>query len=354
MGLTESRIISGKLTVACFEADSQGRHGIHNLLDDDEFISNLRTLWKQIPLSQKRRIQSVGTTSKKAPAKLEQSVSESLIKSTPQWKKDPQSFFSEGGTVQLGLQYPVAESYNFVLQLEERGEKNTWRIRFLKIVFSRLLAKVCSGYRRTKDIKRAITIIQASGIVGHNAKLIEEHILSWSDIGRRLESLCEDLFYGYKGDPTGDGDVDRRARGRDEKHLCMLFCLPHFVNQDYLKKLPFSGPNRTQKLKILEEIGAVTGGQDSSLGQLACDIFKFLWDPVQQSLVREDFIQQIPPGQSTYDTPSRGNGTQRSLMQTWDYSTRLKDLPTYTSENNQQGNHWMARTVLRLPRAGTL
>lgn len=61
--------------------------------------------------------------------------------------------------------------------------------------------------------------------------------------------------------------------------------------------------SRRDRLKV------VTGGQDSSLGELACDIFKFLWDPVQQSPARGDFIQHLLLGQWTYDPPNRGNGT---------------------------------------------
>ena len=146
------------------------------------------------------------------------------MKSIPQWKHNIHSFFTEEDALDLNLDHPIAESYRLLLQLETRGEKDTWRTRFLKVVFHRLLRKISgSHYVRSADVTRASTIIENSGIVNDRSEQIGTRFIAWGKTGQRLELLCEDLLDAK----------DRCNDGRNkEKHLGFLFCLPEHVTDN--------------------------------------------------------------------------------------------------------------------------
>ena len=150
-------------------------------------------------------------------------VSENLMKSIPQWKHNIHSFFTEDA-LDLNLDHPIAESYRLLLQLETRGEKDTWRTRFLKVVFHRLLKKTSGGhYVRSADVTRASTIIEKSGIVSDHSEHIGTRFIAWGKTGQRLDLLCEDLLDAK----------DRCDDGRNkEEHLGFLFCLPEYVTDN--------------------------------------------------------------------------------------------------------------------------
>lgn len=150
-------------------------------------------------------------------------VPESLMKFIPQWKNNIQSFFTEEDALDLNLDHPVAESYRLLLQLENRGQRDTWRTRFLKVVFHRLLKRISSGqYTQSADATKATTIIRNSGI-GDNSEQIGERLIAWGKTGQRLELLCKDLLDAR----------DRCDDGRkEEEHLGFLFRLPKCVTDN--------------------------------------------------------------------------------------------------------------------------
>ncbi|RAL06580.1 uncharacterized protein BO97DRAFT_23982 [Aspergillus homomorphus CBS 101889] len=146
MGLAESRMIVVKLESACIEAECRGHREIKNLLSDNEFIKNLSNIWRDIPAVSKRQIQERRKNrKKKAPQDRKLIDLEALSLQIPQWRTNMRSFFSTEKTLDLELNYPIAETYTFLLQLEARGERDTWRLRLLKVVFHYLLKK-CTSY----------------------------------------------------------------------------------------------------------------------------------------------------------------------------------------------------------------
>lgn len=195
----------------------------------EKFLRLLNNLWKQIPpVSKKRIIKTNRCKSAKyaTPPKVDNvsdDVPESLMKFIPQWKNNIQSFFTEEDALDLNLDHPVAESYRLLLQLENRGERDTWRTRFLKVVFHRLLKRISSGqYTQSADVTRATTIIKNSGI-GDNSEQIGERFIAWGKTGQRLELLCKDLLDAR----------DRCDDGRKkEEHLGFLFRLPKYVTDN--------------------------------------------------------------------------------------------------------------------------
>lgn len=145
------------------------------------------------------------------------------MKSIPQWKNNIHSSFTEEDALDLNLDHPIAESYRLLLQLEKRGERDTWRTRFLKVVFHRLLKKTSGGhYVQSADVTRASTVIEKSGI-GDHSEQIGMRFIAWGKTGQRLELLCKDLL-----DPR-DGCGDDR---NEEEHLSFLFRLPKYVTDN--------------------------------------------------------------------------------------------------------------------------
>lgn len=195
----------------------------------EKFLRLLNNLWKQIPpVSRKRIIKANRRKSAKyaTPPKVDNvsdDVPESLMKFIPQWKNNIQSFFTEEDALDLNLDHPVAESYRLLLQLENRGERDTWRTRFLKVVFHRLMKQISSGqYTQSADVTRATTIIKNSGI-GDNSEQIGERFIAWGKAGQRLELLCRDLLDAR----------DRCDDGRKkEEHLGFLFRLPKYMTDN--------------------------------------------------------------------------------------------------------------------------
>lgn len=188
----------------------------------------LNNLWKQIPGVSKERIKKTNRrkyAKNATPPKIDDvpdEVPENLMKSIPQWKNNIDSFFTEDA-LGLNLDHPIAESYRLLLQLEDRGERDTWRTRFLKVVFHRLLKKISGDqYVQSADVTRASTIIKKSGIGDHSER-IGERFIAWGKIGQRLELLCEDLL------DARDGCDDDRNK---EEHLGFLFRLPEYVTDN--------------------------------------------------------------------------------------------------------------------------
>lgn len=157
----------------------------------------LNNLWKQIPSNSKERIKKTNrrkSAKSATPPKIDD-VSENLVKSIRQWKNNIHSFFTKEDALDLNLDHPIAESYRLLLQLEKRGERDTWRTRFLKVAFHRLLRKTSGGhYVRSADVRRASTIIEKSGIVSEHSEQIGMRFIAWGKTGQRLELLCEDLL----------------------------------------------------------------------------------------------------------------------------------------------------------------
>lgn len=140
-----------------------------------------------------------------------------LMDSIDQWPSDITKFFHGDTVSEVGLNSPLAESYRILEELEQRTEKDEVRIRILKVVFHRLVDKVCNHHARSVDLERVTRIIFLSGLAKRDYERIRTRINYWGKIGRRLELLCKDL---------SDDNVAH------EHHLGKLFLLPKFVTDN--------------------------------------------------------------------------------------------------------------------------
>jgi hypothetical protein len=185
-------------------------------------MTQLSAVWKQIPLASRKEIQkSEKRRSRKAPLQsTSPTVSNALLGSIPEWRADIKGFFDAENSLQLDQRHPIAGSYEFLLQLENRGERDTWRIRLLKVVFYRLIKRFCIHYKRSNHVERAIAITRKSGIVQDDPALVGTRITTWSDIGRRLDLLCREIS------DAGESGTD------DFRHLGLLFCLPEYLTDN--------------------------------------------------------------------------------------------------------------------------
>ncbi|RAL06538.1 uncharacterized protein BO97DRAFT_30070 [Aspergillus homomorphus CBS 101889] len=227
MGISESRMLSGKLNFACIEAEAQGRGNIIDLLSDDEFTDILRGLWQNMSPAHRKSIQRHTKLPRKSRSKPQPRNTNVLLKYSSEWGDNIRSFLEAGREINIGSSHPVADSYNFLSRLEEREEINLWHVRFLEVIFHHLLKELCGSYKRSEDVRKAIAIIQASGAVDDDAILIEKRVLSWGDVGRRLELLCFELKYNRH--PWDESLIDQME---DKKHLGLLFRLPLHVRDD--------------------------------------------------------------------------------------------------------------------------
>ncbi|KAE8421461.1 hypothetical protein BDV36DRAFT_280766 [Aspergillus pseudocaelatus] len=236
MGLTESKIVLGKLYTACLEANSQGHQNIQGLFSDDEFISLLNGLWKQLPASTKARIRKTDNAiSRKSATSSNIDISSMLKDCLPRWKDDLNTFFTDEDSLAIDINRPIAGSYNYLLQLEKRAEKDIWRSRFFKVVFHRLLQETCGTHKRSAGVQRAVTLIEKSGVVSDNREEIGVHCTAWGSTGRRLELLCKDLQKMRNEDGHNQVNEDDRNVEDDEcnrEYLGFLFRLPEYMTDD--------------------------------------------------------------------------------------------------------------------------
>ncbi|KAA8641641.1 uncharacterized protein ATNIH1004_011777 [Aspergillus tanneri] len=260
----------------------------------------------------RNRIKSSHTTrnsQKQRPADVTSDNLQQLIDDVRQWRSNIPGFFHEEGTTELSFHNPLAGTYKLLKQLEQRNVRDEMRIRLLKVMFHRLLEKVCNQYARSKDIKRVIRVIAISGLVDDNSEQIEDCIKSWGKSGRRLDCLCKDL---------SDGDT------RNERHLGKLFLLPKNITSNYLEKLGYKSRNRLQAIERLKNSGIRTDKLYEDIDEFAGCVFLYLWKRVEEAITQES----LPVGQQL-----QGNSTgfERASCQTVSSDEVATELATQSS-----------------------
>lgn len=167
----------------------------------------LNIIWNQVPQNQrkiikrsKRRKKRDPKPSMTSPVSTKPSTSKISIEDIREWGSDIGKF-----------------SYKLRSMLAGRTERDIYRMRFLNVLFARLLMKVSSPQLKSANVKRAVGIIKGSSEKGDCATVIEENLTSWADIGRRLDTLCKDL-----------NENNENNLGED-MHLGFLFRLPEYV-----------------------------------------------------------------------------------------------------------------------------
>lgn len=112
---------------------------------------------------------------------------------------------------------PLAQSYNFLTQLQRRRETDTIRARLIKVVFHRLKDRLCLHQLRSSNVEVVAQIISKSGLVVCDLDDIRHQVTRWTNQGGRIDALCRDIG---------------SAKAEDNSHLGNLFCLPGDVNDE--------------------------------------------------------------------------------------------------------------------------
>ncbi|KAB8265976.1 hypothetical protein BDV32DRAFT_114895 [Aspergillus pseudonomiae] len=239
------------------------------------------------------------------------------------------SFFNESDSITLDTRIPIAGSYKYLSELGDRGEKDTWRARFLMVIFYRLLKATGGKKKQVASVNRTVALLVNSGIVNDSREQVSLHCDTWGKIGRRLELLCKEL-QGVGAQDEDESDEESNTVGGCSQHntrreyLGFLFRLPLDMSNDCLRKIPLSGEKRAPKVQRLRDRGLYPDPKYDAVNDLASDIFNYLWECIRKSLMREDFLlykepkrrSQIPPHtKGTNNSSSRDSGVYSMPLQ---------------------------------------
>lgn len=184
----------------------------------------LNIIWNQVPQNQRKIIKRSKRRKKRDPkpsmtssVSTKPSTSKISIEDIREWGSDIGKFLNEPVTSFESTGFSFPYSYKLRSMLAGRTERDIYRMRFLNVLFARLLMKVSSPQLKSANVKRAVGIIKGSSEKGDCATVIEENLMSWADIGRRLDTLCKDL-----------NENNENNLGED-MHLGFLFRLPEYV-----------------------------------------------------------------------------------------------------------------------------
>lgn len=112
---------------------------------------------------------------------------------------------------------PIPHIYEYLERLDLRQNINTIRARFVKVAFYRLKERLGVRYMRSDSVDEMVTIISKSGVASNVPAGIKTKVSHWTDIGRRIDSLCRSIG----GCAT-----------HEDSHLGNLFCLPEDCNDE--------------------------------------------------------------------------------------------------------------------------
>lgn len=202
---------------------------INTLLDKDtnrgQFISSLRRLWSQIPVGARRSIgrppcHNSPTRPRKRLKKAHDSkitIPEKFRKNVLRWKERPLLFFTEDDSTLDLDDLPLAQSYKYLTKVHERRESDTIRSRFLKVMYHRLKNRLCIDQMRPNNVEKAAHIILKSGLVSSDLETITRQVTRWTNEGRRIDALCQDIGC---------------AEAKNDTHLGNIFCFPGDVHDE--------------------------------------------------------------------------------------------------------------------------
>lgn len=118
---------------------------------------------------------------------------------------------------------PITHIYEYLEQLDLRQNIDTIRARFVKIAFHRLKERLGVRYMRTDSVDDIVTIVSKSGLTSNVRGDIKTKINRWTDIGRRIDSLCRSIG---------------GSSAHENSHLGNLFCLPEGCHDElYVTKI---------------------------------------------------------------------------------------------------------------------
>ncbi|KAG0158435.1 hypothetical protein PDIDSM_5949 [Penicillium digitatum] len=279
MGITESKILLGKLATACSSAERNRQTGIQHVLSDKQFVKCLATLWNNLPGPSKDEITGRKRRRKSPKTVKDQQIEISAL-SKPNlslWANKPESFLCPTTHEKpvAGLTSPVAMFYQELSVAETRSAGDAIRLRFLKVVFHHLKDRFCVSYLQPDAVNWLATRVAAAGLDGGDAGKISDKIKNWAYLGGKYDALCRDI---------GNYNVVE-----DCKYLGNLIRLPDDVTDRFvLKELKVKGPDREREVDSLTRRGVYQSNKENDdIDCLADTIFGHMWNQIEPC---------IPPG----------------------------------------------------------
>lgn len=192
----------------------------------DQFINSLRHLWAQMPVGTRRSIgrrppcDNSPIKSRKRLKKEHDSeitIPETIKKNMHRWKEHPLLFFTEDGSTLDLDKLPLARSYKYLTNVHGRRESDTIRSRFLKVMYHRLKDRLCINQMRSNNVEKVAHAILKSGLVSSDLETIKHQVTGWTNDGRRIDALCQDIGC---------------AEAKGDTHLGNLFCFPGDIHDE--------------------------------------------------------------------------------------------------------------------------
>ncbi|KAJ5346859.1 uncharacterized protein N7506_000112 [Penicillium brevicompactum] len=280
MGVSESRVVIETLSAACAEAEENEKDNIEDLLTSKVVLSvrcdafGLKSQW--VPgeaLAAPRAIiprQDLENELRKHTIRKLLSL-KSLGENVLRWKERPLLFFTEDDSTLDLDELPLAQSYKYLTKVHERRESDTIRSRFLKVMYHRLKNRLCIDQMRPNNVEKAAHIILKSGLVSSDLETITRQVTGWTNEGRRIDALCQDIGC---------------AEAKNDTHLGNIFCFPGDVHDEFIRAIPLSGPDREEEIRRLKIRGILDVEGKNNIDDLADAMFGKLWEKIEDSISR--------------------------------------------------------------------
>lgn len=85
------------------------------------------------------------------------------------------------------------------------------------MMYYRLKDRLCINQMRQNDMEKTAHIILKSGLVSSDLETIKRQVAGWTNEGRRIDALCQDLGC---------------AEAKGDAHLGNLFCFPSDLHDE--------------------------------------------------------------------------------------------------------------------------
>ncbi|QQK42078.1 hypothetical protein Pdw03_4932 [Penicillium digitatum] len=295
MGITESKILLGKLATACSSAERNRQTGIQHVLSDKQFVKCLATLWNNLPGPSKDEITG------------------------------PQPD-------------PVAMFYQELSVAETRSAGDAIRLRFLKVVFHHLKDRFCVSYLQPDAVNWLATRVAAAGLDGGDAGKISDKIKNWAYLGGKYDALCRDI---------GNYNVVE-----DCKYLGNLIRLPDDVTDRFvLKELKVKGPDREREVDSLTRRGVYQSNKENDdIDCLADTIFGHMWNQIEPCIPPGDIecerIFCSLKGCGIFNPTTRLLGSERKGAHHRRFSNRSKNSRPNAERDRSQSIQMMPNFIL--------
>lgn len=158
----------------------------------------LTRLWRHLPENSKKKFNHDRRRRKKGPRREDQKITlpEDLRKNLSHWTADYRSFFNEieiPGPSGLAPCCPIAMSYRLLLEAESRKNRDTIRMRFLKVLFYHLKVRLGIKNLGSNTAEWISQAIRTAGLGDNDLDAISSNIKGWIKVGARYDALCRDL-----------------------------------------------------------------------------------------------------------------------------------------------------------------